>query len=123
MTLADAIEAHDAALVFGGRAGISSLDLIESALGRPYSGYHRSIEKKAAALLESMVGNHGFVDGNKRTSLILVNILVERSGYFLYLSSDEQLDDVIVDVAKGDLGYDALVDWFRDHLIKLDKPQ
>lgn len=104
--------------MFGGRRGISSLALIESALGRPYSGYHRSITQKAAALLESIVGNHGFVDGNKRTSLILVNLLIERSGYELVLSADERLDDIIVDVAKGDLRYEALVLWFKDHVIK-----
>jgi death-on-curing protein len=29
----------------------------------PYSGYHRSMARKAAAIMHSMVGNHGFVDG------------------------------------------------------------
>ena len=66
MTIADAITAHDEALRYGGRPGIGSLDLVLSGLGRPYSGYHRPICRKAAALLESMVGNHGFVDANKR---------------------------------------------------------
>ncbi|MSO89334.1 MAG: hypothetical protein EXQ89_05135 [Rhodospirillaceae bacterium] len=49
-----------------------NIGLIESAIARPYSGYYRSIVKKAAALLESMASNHGFADGNKRTTLILV---------------------------------------------------
>lgn len=40
LTLADALTAHDEALKFGGRDGIGSLHLIQSALSRPYSGYH-----------------------------------------------------------------------------------
>jgi death on curing protein len=40
VTLADALEAHDAALAqSGGRRGILNLDALQSALGRPYSGY------------------------------------------------------------------------------------
>ena len=59
LTLADALTAHDEAMRYGGRDGISSLHLIESALARPYSGYHRPIAQKVAAVLHSMVGNHG----------------------------------------------------------------
>ena len=99
LTLADALTAHDAALRFGGREGISSLHLIESALARPYSGYHRSIAKKAAAVLHSMVGNHGFVDGNKRTAWLLVEILIDRSSYRLTIPDDEPIDDLVVAVA------------------------
>ena len=51
-----------------------------SAIARPYSGYHRAISAKAAALLHSMVGNHGFVDANKRTAWLVVEILIDRSG-------------------------------------------
>lgn len=58
MTLSDALAAHEAALAFGGRPGVSSLHLVESAIARPYSGYHRSIERKAAALLHGVVANH-----------------------------------------------------------------
>jgi death-on-curing protein len=70
VTLADALAAHDAALTFGGRAGVVSLHSIESVIGRPYSGYHRPIANKAAALLHGVIRNHGFVDGNKRTALL-----------------------------------------------------
>lgn len=75
LTLADAVMA----LVFGGREGIRSLHLIGSAFARPYSGYHRPIARKAAAVLHGMVGNHGFIDGNKRTAWLLVEVLIARS--------------------------------------------
>ena len=118
LTLADAVMAHDQALTFGGRDGISSLHLIESAIARPYSGYHRPISKKAAAVLHSMVGNHGFIDGNKRTAWLLVEILVARSGYFLDISDEERIDDLVVSVADGQLEFDQIVSWFAARLRK-----
>lgn len=118
VTLADAMTAHDKALSFGGRDGINSLHLIESALGRPYSGYHRSIAAKSAALLESMVGNHGFVDGNKRTAWLLVELLVSRSGYLLDIPEDELVDDFVVSVAAGQTDFGEMERWFVRHLRK-----
>jgi death on curing protein len=118
LTLADAVMAHDQALTFGGRDGISSLHLIESAIARPYSGYHRPIARKAAAVLHSMVGNHGFVDGNKRTAWLLVEILVARSDYFLDISDDERIDDLVVSIADGQLEFDQIVSWFAARLRK-----
>ncbi|MFN7597855.1 MAG: Fic family protein [Cereibacter sp.] len=53
------------------------MHLIESAISRPYSGYHRSIARKSAALLHSVATNHGFVDGNKRTAWFLAMILID----------------------------------------------
>lgn len=118
VTLSDAFDAHDEALKYGGREGVSSLHLIESALARPYSGYHESLAQKAAALLHSMVGNHGFSDGNKRTAWLLVEILIERSGYRLNIADDERIDDLVVAVARGDLGFDDLHEWFSIHAVK-----
>ena len=112
LTLADALTAHDAALAFGGRQGISSLHMIESALARPYSGYHRPIAKKAAAVLHSMVSNHGFVDGNKRTAWLLVEILIRRSGYRLNIPDDEPIDDLVVAVAAGQMTFEQIIAWF-----------
>lgn len=111
--------AHDEALRYGGRDGIGSLHLIESAIARPYSGYHRSIARKAAALLESVVGNHGFIDGNKRTAWLLVEILIARSGYSLDIPDDEPIDDLVVAVADGRLDFDSLEVWFKDRLVRL----
>jgi death on curing protein len=119
LSLADALDAHDLALRNGGRDGVSSLHLIESALARPYSGYHRPLARKAAALLESMVGNHGFIDANKRTSWLLVEILIKRSGYELAIPDDEPVDDLVVAVAAGQLSFDQLVDWFKPRLVKV----
>lgn len=101
---------------FGGREGVVSLHSIESAIARPYSGYHLRIHTKAAALMESMVNNHGFVDGNKRTAWLLVELLIERSGYYLAISDDEPIDDLVVGVASGEIAHAQLVHWFNDNI-------
>ena len=116
VTLVDVISAHDEALKYGGRAGILNLGSVQSAIGRPYSGYHRTIAQKAAALLESLARNHGFVDGNKRTALLATLLLLERSNYDLTLSQQERIDDVVVTVADGLMAFDDLVLWFNLHL-------
>jgi death-on-curing protein len=99
--LADALSAHERALRFGGLPGIRDLGLIESAVSRPFTGYYRSIESKAAALVQSMSGNHGFIDGNKRTTVILADTLLARSGY--------RLERIEVDPSVGTTGAGFLV--------------
>jgi death on curing protein len=120
--LADVLAAHDEALTYGGRAGVVSIDAIQSAIGRPYSGYHRPIHRKAAALLHALIQNHGFVDGNKRSALIVTLMMIERSGYRLLLDDSERIDDLVVAVADGSLGFDALAEWFRPRLRASDAP-
>ena len=65
-----------------------------------------------------MVTNHGFVDGNKRTAWLLVEILIVRSGYQLNIPDDEPIDDLVVAVAAGQIEYSDLVVWFKDRLSK-----
>lgn len=81
--MGDALEAHNTAIKYGGLPGILNLSLVESAISRPYNGYCRPIRKKTAALIESVCRNHGFADGNKRTCLLLLVLLLDRSGYGL----------------------------------------
>jgi death-on-curing protein len=117
LTLADALSAHRLALTFGGLDGILNPPLIESALARPYCGYYPRISEKAAALAESMARNHGFADGNKRTTVILLDILVQNSGYSLEPVGEEDiekaLEETIVKVADGKMPFEDLASWFK----------
>lgn len=121
LTLADALSAHARALQTGGRAGIPNIQLIASAIERPYSGYYREIARKASALVESMSGNHGFADGNKRTTIILTHLLLSKSGYRLRpLRTDGSLDvameELVLAVVRHELVFDQIVDWFKQRL-------
>lgn len=59
--------------------------------------------------------NHGFVDGNKRTALYLVELLAVRSGFRLAVE-DLVVADAVTAVARGELGYDGLATWFEERL-------
>lgn len=60
-----------------------------------------------------MVGNHGFIDGNKRTAWLVTELLVERSGYTLAFPDDYPVDDIVVAVASGQMDFDELSEWFK----------
>jgi death-on-curing protein len=117
--LADALSAHDRALRTGGRSGIHDLDALLSAIGRPYTGYYRSIVRKAAALMQSIATNHAFNDGNKRTSIILTDLLLERSGYRLAARDakedlEQAIEDFVVEsVVKARCSVDVIAEWLE----------
>lgn len=122
--MADALSAHDRALRFGGLEGVPNPSSIELAIQRPYSGYYPAIEKKAAALVQSMSGNHGFADGNKRTTLILLHTLLSKSGYGLVAVNNGELmedaaEQMILDTVLGKMNFEALVTWFANRIRKL----
>ena len=104
-----------------GRAGLLSESAVLSAISRPYHGYHRLIHRKAAALLHGIVSGHGFVDGNKRTALYLVELLVERSGYE-FVEDDMVVVEMVIGVARGETGYEELADWFKERLVRVHDP-
>ena len=101
----------------GAAPGILNENAIRSALARPYHGYHRFIHEKAAALVHGVISNHGFADGNKRTALYLVELMVQRSGYEL-VEDDLVIADTVTNVAAGKMDYEALAQWFRERLVR-----
>jgi death on curing protein len=103
---------------------VPNLSLVESAIARPYSGYHRGINEKAAALVQSMAGNHGFADGNKRTTLILLYTLLTRSGYSLNPKTEEEdineaTEEMILGVATGAKSFVEIKQWFAERTRRL----
>lgn len=117
VTRADVKYAHEYALqsLGGGRDGILNENSLLSALARPYSGYYQSIQEKSAALVESLVCNHGFMDGNKRTAWLVLGYFILRSGYE-YTCSQQEIIDIVLKVAKGEIKYDDLVEWFSTRI-------
>jgi len=96
------------------------LSRIEAAIARPYSGYYRPLHKKATALIEALVMNHGFVDGNKRTAYYLLDLLIRQSGYDLDVSSStHEMDDaehLILDVTTRFLDFEEAAHWLKRHI-------
>jgi death-on-curing protein len=127
VTLDDVKEGHHNALKAGGMPGIRDEGLIEAAIGRPYTGYYKTIHRKAAALVHSLAKNHGFVDGNKRTALFALDLLLKRSGYELRANDVAQLnrdvERMILDVVEDRLEDRELVDWFKLRVVRVDQSQ
>ena len=90
---------------------------LESAIGRPYNGYYPRIWDKAAALVHSMVGNHPFVDGNKRTALLLTNMFLLESGYRLRPEAVEESEEFLITVAAGECSLADMKGWFKARII------
>ena len=71
--------------------------------------------------MHGVVSNHGFSDGNKRTALYLVELLVQRSGYEL-VEEDLVIADTITSVARGEMDDEELAEWFRVRLAPWTDP-
>jgi death-on-curing protein len=67
---------------------------------------------RAAALLESLVRNHGFIDGNKRVAIMAAAFWLEREGYGLVVSQ-EDLYERTMEAAQGRLPLDQIAAWLE----------
>ena len=120
--LAEVLAIHQVLLdEFGGLSGIRDQGLLQSAIERPFGGFgERSFyptpEEKAGAILESIIKNHPFVDGNKRTGYVLMRLLLMQSGNDLSATQDEKYEFVI-QVASGQLNFDQIVGWIRVRIL------
>jgi death-on-curing protein len=106
---------------FGGTVGVRDLGLLESALARPRSGYYSSISEQAAALLQSLAGNHAFVDGNKRVAFAATAVFLRMNGYKLTVGADEAERFLIDDVIQGHAEVAAISDWLERFLVPVSE--
>ena len=68
--------------------GVRDLGLLESVLYRPQNGYYRDLAEMAAALFESLLMNHPFVDGNKRVAFFATDVFLRLNGYRLDVEAE-----------------------------------
>lgn len=82
LSLDEVLEIHTVLIErFGGPPGVLDLGLLESALYRPRSGYYADLVEMAAAMFESLIKNHPFVDGNKRVAFFGTDVFLRLNGY------------------------------------------
>lgn len=99
----------------GGAIGLRDEGLLESALARPknVAAYgSEDIHLIAAAYAFGVSRNHPFVDGNKRTALVLCELFLELNGQRLMASDRETLIKMI-SLAAGDLTEEEFAAWLR----------
>jgi death on curing protein len=106
--------------VFGGSPGLRDQGLLEAALSRPLQTFdgselYPSLEEKAAALLESIVVNHPFFDGNKRLGYVLMRLVLMEAGKDIKASQEEKFE-MVIGVAKGELNAADIAKWLRGRM-------
>ena len=98
LTVAEVLLLHARLIqLTGGSSGVRDMGLLESALYRPQATFgqeelYPDLWSKAAALMQSLIQNHPFVDGNKRTGLTATGIFLELNGQVLAAGREETLD-------------------------------
>ena len=102
---------------FGGFNGVRDLKLLDSSISRPFNTFDQqdlypTIIDKAAALIESIVRNHPFVDGNKRTGYTMMRLLLLTNNLDIAATEDEKYDFVI-SIANGELTFEQIKDWIE----------
>jgi death-on-curing protein len=106
----------------GGSHGVRDMDMLLSAIGRAQSTFDRQelypdIADKAAALMESLIRNHPFVDGNKRTGVTAAGLFLLQNGYRLTASNAE-----LVELARGIAQSQRTFNEIRDRLQRNIQP-
>jgi death-on-curing protein len=111
----------------GGSGDVRDMGLLESALARPQATFggedlYPGLWDKAAALMHSLIKNHPFVDGNKRTALTATGLFLELNGYTMTAGNEEALD-FTRQAAVGEIAVESMAAWLEAHSRASDEPR
>ena len=109
----------------GGSHGLRDLGLLESAVSRPQASFggedlYPTIFLKAGALVHSLLRNHAFVDGNKRTSMFSAMTFFELNGY-IFEAKQKEVVNFALKVENEKLSVEQIAKWFEQHTKKRKK--
>lgn len=107
----------------GGSPGIRDIHLLESAVARPQASFggddlYPDIFSKASALGHSIIRNHAFLDGNKRTGYMSMRLFLNVNGYDLEASLEEKYK-FVMEIAEKIIDKESIAEWLRGHSRKL----
>lgn len=120
ITLDHVLELHRISIdLYGGNSGIRDEGYLQSALERPFSTFggedlYTNAFQKAAAILESILKNHPFIDGNKRTGFFTCGSILMSYNWRIVTNNTEAYD-FVVKVASTHMEFDEIVTWLQDH--------
>lgn len=103
----------------GGAVGVRDQALLNSALESAFAGFgdkefYPTKEEKAARLGFALVGNHAFLDGNKRIGMYVMLTFLEVNGIRMDCTNEDVVEAAL-GVASGKMDYEALLAWVRAH--------
>jgi death-on-curing protein len=111
----------------GGMHGVRDVGMLLSALGRPMATFedkelYPDLFAKTAALLDSFVRNHPFVDGNKRTAITAAGLFLRINNYQLIVDGEEMVRFTLA-CAQSLVSLDEICTWFKQYSTPVQKNQ
>jgi death-on-curing protein len=118
LTVEKIIEIHDEIIrQFDGAQGILSESTLHFMIFRVNK--FRDIFRRAAVVLHAIGSQHPFVDGNKRTALVVAENVLGQQGY--YIAADEDtIVEFMLQVASYKLTPLSIEKWLKDHVRKME---
>jgi death-on-curing protein len=104
---------------FGGARGVRDVGLLDSALYRPRTGYYADVAEMAAALFESLLMNHPFVDGNKRVAFFATDVFLRLNGWRLELEPQSAHAFIVGTLERGSADFRQFLPWIRQAMRRL----
>jgi death-on-curing protein len=104
---------------FGGAPGLRDPGLLESALFRPRTGYYENLAEMAAALFESLITNHPFVDGNQRVAFFATDVFLRANGWKLEVEPNAGHAFLVGLLERRECDFERLLPWIRRGLVRL----
>jgi death on curing protein len=104
---------------YGGEHGVLNQGSLEAAVFRPQTGYYNDLSEEAAALLESLVNNHAFLDGIERVGFAAMHTFLLVNGFDLDVSSKAAYEFMIKAMEQGKFRFALIRDWIAAHLVPL----
>ncbi|MDK1029847.1 MAG: type II toxin-antitoxin system death-on-curing family toxin [Anaerolineae bacterium] len=103
----------------GGEGGIRDLGLLQVAIARPKATFegndlYPDLFQKAGSLMESLINNHPFLDGNKRTGITSTAMILQNNGGIL-TASNEKLEHFTISLASGKQSIDGIAAWLKQN--------
>lgn len=120
LTVAEVLAIHYRSIEdYGGIQGLRDHGVLEAAVFRPQTGYYNNLAEEAAALMESLVGNHAFIDGNKRVAFDATHTFLLVNGFTIVADPVETYAFMTDSIAQGEFRFPMILDWINAHLQSL----
>ncbi|MBU4141198.1 MAG: type II toxin-antitoxin system death-on-curing family toxin [Candidatus Omnitrophica bacterium] len=99
--------------------GIRDIRLLESVVARPQAAFAKKdlypdIFSKAAALIHSIISNHPFIDGNKRTAYMAMRLFLNINGYDVQASLKKRYN-LVMQIARKTKKEESIGKWLKGH--------
>ena len=103
----------------GGSHGVRDIGMLQSAVSRPKVTFegrdlYSDIYSKAAAMMHSLIQNHPFLDGNKRTAIAAAVLFLQLNAYE-FNATNQEVEIFTLSVAKGEKDLEEIVEWLREN--------